>query len=285
MAEINWTDRRIVIFLAFIIFTAFSFYAFEVPLATSTWVQDFYDFVEQYPAGTKALLVMTNGPDMIGDSHPNIVVMLRYMIEKDWKVAAWSASAASNIIAVQVLTTVYGSNFKESSLYGTQFAWLGLLPGGQPMITTQCESGLRAYRSIDAYGTPLDDLPVMDGFDKASDWDVVVGFGCGAGYSVMPISKIQFGVPFVLVDIQGGASMFASDYLAGNIQGIMPGIKGAAEFEALTGLSGGAASYISATVAISAYAILGITLSNIYYLLLRPKAKRGVTPDRLGGVG
>lgn len=285
MVNIDWTDRRIVIFCAFLIFTTFSFYAFKVPLTTSIWVSEFYKEVQKYPPGSNVLLETTYGPDMIGDCYPNFILGIKYAIRADWDLLVFSATAASDLIIRQIFTAIFGPDWATQPIYGVKWAYLGMWPGGQPMLLTICESGLRAYSKTDFKGTPLDDLPVAQGFDNAKTWDLVVGYGCGTGYTSMPITYLQFGVPFVEVDIQGGASMLASDFAVRNIKGMLPGIKAAAEFELLTGLDGGALKFVSASIAISVFAMIGITVSNIYYLVLSPKAKRGIIPSRMKEVG
>ncbi len=274
------TDRRMVLLFAFIIYTAFSFLAFDVPIDVSVWVQDFYDEIEKYGPGSKIFLPMSYGPDMIGDCHPNIVLVWKYAMQKEWKVISWAWSAKSHIIAEQVLNTVFGSPYQNDPGYGIDWVYLGMLPGGQPMLQVMCETGIQSYRDVDNFGTPLKDMPVTDGFDiLKNDVDIVVSFG--GGYSVMPVTKLQYGIPYVQAGIQGDTSMFASDYAVGNIIGMMPGIKGAFEFEKLTGLVGGAGSYISSTVAISIFVMAGIVLSNIYYFAFKPKELLDRIPDRM----
>jgi hypothetical protein len=251
------------------------------------WVRDFYEEVEKYGPGSNVLLIQYQGPDMIGDSYPNALLILQYAKMKEWDLIIYSQTAPADLIIKQIFTALYGTDWNNPNTgYGTDWIYLGMLPGEMAMVRTQCEQGLRAYRSFDNFGTPLDDLPVANGFESAEDWDIVVGLGCYAAYIAMPVTKIQYGIPFVLVDIQGAASMFASDYLAGNIEGFMHGVKGAAEFETLTGLDGGALKYISSNIAISIFAMFGIIYSNIYYLILKPSAiaERG-TPKRMEEAG
>ena len=273
-----------VIFMAFVIYTAFSFLAFEVPIDVTVWVQDFYDEVQKYPEGSNILLYLGYGPDMIGDCHPNIVLVWKYAMQQGWDVISYSPSAKSHIIAEQVLKSVFGTNYWEDPGYGTEWTYLGMLPGSQPMLQVMMEEGVTAYRTVDNFGTPLVDQPVTDGFNILRyDTDLVVGFG--GGYNLMPIAYLQFGIPYVQAGIQGDTSMFASDYAVGNIIGLMPGIKGAAEFEKLTGLVGGAKSYISSTVAISIFAMAGIALSNIYYFAFKPETLIERVPDRMKETG
>lgn len=151
--------------------------------------------------------------------------------------------------------------------YGTQWVYLGLIPGGEK-AEAAVASDVHAAKETDHYGTPLSELPLMDRFHSLEDLALVC-----VGMNTTPDPPCrQFGGTGVPLIIQNGIATIPlmMPYLdAGIIQAYMtPGLQ-TAGYEKVQGDLGLATSFADAQSATVAYAILLMLGTNLVYHLRR----------------
>lgn len=153
--------------------------------------------------------------------------------------------------------------------YGTQWVYLGLIPGGEKAERAVAED-VWAAKETDHYGTPLSELPLMERFHSIEDLALVA-----VGMNTTPDPPCrQFGgkgVPFVMQNGIATIPLMMPYVEAGIIQAYMtPGLQ-TAGYEKVLGELGLATSFADAQSSTVAYAILLMIASNVLYHLRRRK--------------
>ena len=120
-------------------------------------------------------------------------------------------------------------------VYGEDYVDLGFKTGNEGVIKLVAND-LRTQYPQDARGTPIDDIPMMEGVASIRDFDVIMNVS--AGY---PGTKewVQYAVASAPDDVKlvagctGVQAPLLYPYYPQQMSGLLAAIKGAAEYESL----------------------------------------------------
>jgi hypothetical protein len=157
---------------------------------------------------------------------------------------------------------------------GQDFTFLGYK--AYPAITiTAMGTDFRVPFPTDYYGTPVDDIPMMRDIRNYRSLKGVITMGAGnvADFWIQ-YGNAKYGFPLAL----GVTGVMASDYYpylqSGQIFGLVPGMKGAAEYEQLVGREGAGSRGMPYQVATHIVILGFIVISNIGYIAQRRARRR-----------
>lgn len=160
--------------------------------------------------------------------------------------------------------------FRES---GVDYLFFGFRPNAFQVYLQMGESITAAYET-DYSGRDTSSMPIMRGIKDFSDIDLVVTVSSFVGGPEMWINvgKTKFNKPVA----SGMTAVSASDYYpylqSGQLCGLLSGLRGAAEYEALVGVNPAPATRrMWAQLYIHTFAILLIIIGNIEYLFRTKK--------------
>jgi hypothetical protein len=158
--------------------------------------------------------------------------------------------------------------------YGIDYVNLGFRPGySAVMIAMGTE--IRSIFATDEYGTPLDSLPMMKDIHNYEDIDLLIGLEAGAtGELWVQFANARFGQTIILGCTAVIAPNLYPYYQAGQIVGLIGGLRGASDYEYLVGKPGPAAEGMWVQSAIHVLILVFIILGNIGYFILRRRGKR-----------
>ncbi len=225
-------DRRwIFLFMALAIILPFAFdLGFrEVPTPE---VKAIYELVDALPEGSKILLSFDFDPPSEPELYPMAVSFVRHLALKKQKMYFMALWPMGQSEVLDVVNEVLKPEFSEYK-YGRDYIMLGYKPGNQGVIQV-IVSAFRGLYTTDALGTPVDDLPMMSDVKNLKDMDIILNVS--AGY---PGTKewIQFGADPTGVPMAAGMTAVQAPliypYYPSQLQGIMGGLKAAAEYESL----------------------------------------------------
>ena len=169
--------------------------------------------------------------------------------------------------------------------YGTDYVFLGYKP--YPAITILAMgTDFRVPFPNDHYGTPLDAIPMMRDIRNYRNVKGVVALTSSstADYWIQ-YGNAKYGFPLAI----GVTGVMASDYYpylqSGQLFGLIPGVKGAAEYEQLLGRRGEGSRGMPYQVTTHVVILVFIVVSNVGYIAqrraLRAPAKEGVSGGAL----
>jgi hypothetical protein len=260
-------DRRIIFILIALAVIIPILRSIGLPVRVSEPVQRLYDAIDELPSGSKVLISLDYDPATYPEIFPMNVAVVRHLFKKDIKVVAmalWPMGPSLGEMAFEIAADEYN---KE---YGIDYVNLGYKMGGIPIIS-QAATEMRGLFPIDDRGTPIDSIPIMEGVTGFNDFKFIFDFSAGdpgVPYWVM-IAASRYNMPLGAGCTAVSAPNFYPYLNAGQLVGLLGGMKGAAEYEKLVEASGLATSGMDAQSIAHAVIVFFIVFGNVIYFMAR----------------
>ncbi|MFA0783101.1 hypothetical protein [Fervidibacter sacchari] len=230
LSQFQAIDRRIIYLCVAVAIASPFIIQIRLPVIPTMPVQKFYEAVEKVPKGKVVLIAADFDTGTEGENGPQVQAVLEHLMRRRIPfIIMGTAIQGPELVQsyAERLAKKYGYR------YGVDFVNLGYLPGGQLALERFCRS-IWQTKPIDYKQRPLTELPLMRKVRTAKDIGLVAEF-TGSGVLSWYIQTFwgQFKVPLA----QGCTGIIGPEqfpYLdTGQLSGLMVGLKGAAEYEAL----------------------------------------------------
>ena len=193
-----------------------------------------FDTIEALPAGSKVLMSLDYDPSSEGELQPMANALIHHCASRGHKIVfmtLWPFGTPLLDKTVKRILLEYHPQLK----YGTDYVTLGYKPGLEGVVKLM-SSDIPKQFTTDKQGTPIGEVPLLAGVKDLSGFQLVVSVS--AGY---PGAKewVQFGngpTPDAFAVIGGTTAVQAAQllpYFPKQMEGMLLGIKGAAEYELL----------------------------------------------------
>ncbi len=266
-------DRRIIFLVIGVCTLLPLLYPVGLAIKVSPEVRGVYDYIEALPEGSIFLLSMDYDPASKPELYPQAVALLRHAFRKNLRVIGMTLWLPGTGLAEQVMTKVAGEMGKVS---GKDYVFLGWSPGSGSLIINMGQDLYKAFPT-DYYSQPTRELAVLKGIQTLRDVNYVVSLAAGTSgietWYVYGKDKYKF-------ELGGGCTGVIAPGLypllrSGQINGLIGGMRGAAEYEVLIGQKERAVAGMDAQSATHFAIILLVILCNLFYLLTRTSPKQG----------
>ena len=266
-------DRRLIFLLIGVCTLLPLLYPVGLAIKVSPEVRGVYDYIEALPEGSVFLLSMDYDPASKPELYPQAVALLRHAFRKNLRVIGMTLWLPGTGLAEQVMTKVAGEMGKVS---GKDYVFLGWSPGSGSLIINMGQDLYKAFPT-DYYSQPTRELAVLKGIQTLRDVNYVVSLAAGTSgietWYVYGKDKYKF-------ELGGGCTGVIAPGLypllrSGQINGLIGGMRGAAEYEVLIGQKERAVAGMDAQSATHFAIILLVILCNVFYLLIRTSPKQG----------
>ncbi len=260
-------DRRIIFLVIGLCTLLPLLYPIGLPIRITSEVQGIYDHIESLPERSVFLLSIDFDPASKPELHPQAIALLRHAFRKNLRVVAMTLWVSGTGMADQLITQVAQEMGKEN---GKDYVFLGWSPGQQAVIINMGQDLYSAFPS-DYGGKATKDLPILNGVRSLKDVDYVVCLGAGRPgveeWYVFGKDKYKF-------ELGGGCTGVMAPGLypllrSGQINGLIGGLRGAAEYESLIGQKGKAVAGMDAQSATHIAIIVLVAICNVFYFSLR----------------
>lgn len=264
-------DRRWVYVCIGIVVIIPAIVPFKVPVSTTPEVKRIYDFVESCEAGDYIYLGIDYDPSTLAELDPMTYAILNHAFSKDLKVIVACLSQFGPAMAELRITEVAQKYGKVS---GKDYCFLGYRPY-PALVILSMGLDFRVTFPLDYYGAPVDSMEVMQGIRNLMDVKGVIDL-CAGNVADMWITygNGRFGFPLAL----GVTGVMGADYYqylqSGQLFGLIPGIKGAAEYEVLSGFETTGVRSIPYQTLSHGVILLFIIISNVGYFASKRNRKR-----------
>ncbi len=265
-------DRRI-IFLVIGLCTLFPLlFPVGLPIRISSEVRGVYDYIDNLPEGSVFLLSLDFDPASKPELYPQAIAILRHAFHKNLRVVAMTLWVSGTGLADQIVSQTAKEAGKEN---GKDYVFLGWSPGGSAVILNMGQDLYNAFPT-DYGNRSTKGLPVLAGVQSLRDVTYAVSLGAGnpgvEAWYVFGKDKYKF-------ELGGGCTGVMAPGLypllrSGQINGLIGGLRGAAEYETLIGQKGKAVAGMDAQSATHLAIIVLVTICNIFYFTVRRQQRR-----------
>lgn len=248
------------------------FFPIGLPIRATGTTQRVYDSFDSLEPNSKVLLSCEYGPSTKPEIHPMVIAVLHQLFRDNHKVYVTCLWPDGQFLASEALREVAGDYGK---LYGEDYVILGYRPGSEAVIKGMVRD-LRAIFSTDVKNTKVEEIPMMEGVYKFEDFDFL--FSASAGFPGS-LEWMQYATDNTDVKMSTGTtSIMVNDIMpfvvSDQIQGILAGMPGAAEYEKLVGKKGVGTSGMDAQSFAHLVIVFFIVFGNIGYFIERKKNRK-----------
>ena len=260
--KIGSIDRRWIFLIIAAVVIVPLIFPVGLPIRPTDTTKNVYDSIEKLPAGSKVLLSVEYSPSTRPENHPMTISILRHLFKNNHKVFITCLWPDGQFMAQDAINQVAKQEFNKT--YGIDYVFLGFRPGNEAVVKG-IVSNLRKLYTVDVYQKKIDEIPLMNGINNFKDFDFL--FSSSAGFPGT-IEWVQYasdptGIPMA----SGVTSIQVNEVMpyvqAGQMVGVLAGMPGAAEYEALINQKGSATSGMDAQSVAHLVIVLFIILGNV----------------------
>lgn len=229
-------DRRW-IFLAMLLTVAIPMlFPWPLPEVPTPLVKTVFQTIEDLPAGSRVLVSIDYDPASAAELSPMATAFLRHCCLKRHKIYVMTLWETAPVLVEALTRKVIREEFADANFkYGEDWINLGY-KAGQMVTIKQAATRLKSLFPQDVTGRSLDDWSMTKDITSLRDFDLVIN--PSSGY---PGTKewIQYGTTPTGVPIVSGCTGVQAPqlypYLPNQLIGMLPAVKGGAEYEVLLG--------------------------------------------------
>ena len=278
MAKIDWAkleqfDRRW-IFLAMIFVVLIPLlFPLELPFRVQDKVRKVYETIEALPDGSSVIFAAEYDPAGKPELEPFARAVLRQLFRKNAKIAVVTTWKFAPPLVESLWQDIGVKEFDKE--YGKDWVFLGFKEG-QDIAIAKMGENLRTFFPKDYKGTPIDDIPLMDGKKSLKDFPLMLIIGAGFPGPKEYVQQVQgrYNLDIVTATTAVMVPDVAPYYDTGQIKGLVAGMRGAAEYEKILGEPGLATAGLDAQNLAHVFIILAIIFGNLIYFKTRKKGPR-----------
>jgi hypothetical protein len=265
-------DRRIIFLVIGLCTLLPLLYPVGLPIKISSEVRGVYNHIESLPERSVFFMSLDFDPASKPELHPQAIALLRHAFRKNLRVVTMTLWVTGTGLADQIVTQVAKEMGKEN---GKDYVFLGWSPGNTAVIINLGQNLYNTFPS-DYGGKPTKGLPVLDGVQSLKDVTYMVSLGAGnpgvEAWYVFGKDKYKF-------EMGGGCTGVMAPGLypllrSGQINGLIGGLRGAAEYESLIDQKGKAVAGMDAQSATHVAIIVLVIICNLFYFSMRRAARQ-----------
>jgi hypothetical protein len=265
-------DRRVFYWILFIALMVPFLSPIGFPITIAPNTQDLYDGItgDEVEAGEVWIIQFGYGVSAWSECHPSVTVCTKALFREDAKIIFMGIHYDVELTYNKLLDTCR-EDF-AGKVYGEDYVFLGYFTGGESGVA-QMASDIKSVFPQDHFGTPYDDIPMLEGVEDVHNIDGVLSSDTGDyGGHFMTQWQGPYGTKLAEIGIAMNASTDLPRWQAGNFFGVTNGSRGGAELEILIGELGEATTAMDSISVSHLLIVIAIILANI-----------GVITEKLGG--
>lgn len=271
--KLGKTDRRWIFLIIALVTLIPLFYPIGMPIRATQQTRIVYEAIEKLPPNSKVLLSVEYSPATKPENHPMTISIMRHLFRNKHKVYITCLWPDGQFMAQDVIKMVAVDEYNLT--YGEDYVFLGFRPGNEAVIKG-IVSNIRKLYTVDVHQTLIDEIPMMDGINNFKDFDFL--FSSSSGFPGT-IEWVQYASDPTGVPMSSGVTSIQVNEVmpyvqSGQLKGVLAGMPGAAEYEALIGIKGTATSGMDAQSIAHLVIVLFIFLGNAAFFIERERSKK-----------
>ena len=230
MTKITKLDRRWIFLLVAIAVIFPQIFPFGQPMKTTPPVENVFKYIEGLPDDARVFICLDYDPASEAELYPMTKVVMRHCFERNIKVIATTFWATGR----GLIDRVFSELEQEYNLnHGDDYVNYGFRVGGSLVIIQAGEDFRAAFPKAKTLRT--EEMPVTKDIKRLTDIDYFIDLAAGA---TLDGWWVGYGVEWYGITLGGGCTAVSATqyypYLnTGQINGLIGGLKGVAEYEKL----------------------------------------------------
>lgn len=230
IAKISTLDRRWIFLLVAIAVIIPQLFPFTQPMKTTPPVENIFNHIESLPEGSTVFVALDYDPASEAELYPMTLAILRHCFEKKLRVISCTLWATGR----SLINRAFIKMSEEYEIkHGVDYANYGFKVGYNLVIMQAGENFPSAFKKAKRQRT--EDMPVTKDIAKLKDIDYFIDIAAGSSLDAV---WIGYGVEWFGITLGGGCTAVSAaqyyPYLeTGQINGLIGGLKGVAEYEKL----------------------------------------------------
>lgn len=264
----------------------------NLPIKASPMVKSLYYTVEELHEGDVVFLALDLDPASTPELQPFYKAVVLQLKRKNVKIVlatTWYAapplverwireSIEEPIVNDAARAAGYKGAPDRAYKKNVDYVWLGFREGKEAIIQGMGKDLRGTFDNRAADGTPLDDIPMMNGIKQLKDFklDILVSAGFPGVKEYVQQVQTRYNLPMVASCTAVSTTDLSPYYDTGQLLGLAGGMAASAEYEKLVGLRGQATQGADVLNAGHMVVILAIIFGNIIYFIGRSRKRRGL---------
>lgn len=145
-----------------------------LPTIVSQPTKDYYNALVDLPPGSILAVSFGGGFGALDEREAQFIATFKTIFSTDLKMVIYCQVSEGPAVLEMMIGegTGLADPLKYGKVYGEDYVRLGYAPLGEPGETA-ITTNIRSMFSTDYYGTPLDDIPMMENINSAADIDML----------------------------------------------------------------------------------------------------------------
>ena len=262
-------DRRILFVIIAVCVTVPLLTRAKMKMSITAPVQTLYDAIEKLKPGSYVWLAADYDPGSMPELYPMNIALVEHLMSRNVKIISASLWSPGAPLAQRVFDTV---GPKYGKTYGIDYVNLGFKEGREAVMLSAAEN-IRGTFPQDFFGTPWDSIPMLKDIRNLRNVGMIVSVS--AGYPGLKEWIQQVGTRFGMT-IGGGVTAVSAPEMypyiqSGQLNGLLAGMKGAAEYEQLVKRPGLAVAGMVAQSSVHVMVVVFIVFSNVVFFMGKRK--------------
>ena len=268
--RISTIDRRILFILIFFSIALPLVFNFNIPNKITNEVKATYDFIEALPDNSIVLFSFDHDTATLPEMMPMAEAMLHHVFSRGFKVIGTAFRPEGATIGNKAF---HENGARFNLVEGEDFVFLGYRPEITSGILGMGENIARVYPK-DYRGIPVEDIPLMQRVHNYRDVGLVISVSDDDTPSYwINYANARYQQPIVPASTAVMATTYYPFLQEKQIIGMVPGLKGAAEYELLINKPGDASIGMSAQSIAHLLIVIFVIMGNIGYFMLKKQTR------------
>jgi hypothetical protein len=231
-----------------------------LPIPISPQTRTLYDSLDTLQPGDVFVQFVDYSAGSMSFHEPGFIAITYKAVNKGAKLVMLSSSVEGPMMYEIVINKIKPFLDSAGYVYGEDYVYLGYTAGEETALAA-IASNIRSVYTTDQYGTPLDDITLMQSVNNHEDFTMLISYTMGSPESFVRQFNTQYGVT---THIHCGEMMTPTIlpfWASGQITGLLNGGVGAAEMEVLVDRPGDAVKltdvYSFSNLIVFAFLIIG----------------------------
>lgn len=232
--------------------------------------QPFYDFLEKLPADSIVMFDIAYSPANDTECTPMLMAVFEQLAKKGVKVLVAGQFESGLYFTKDILK----AKAQELGLkYGVDWVNIGYKAGGTATWRVMANDFWKGAMGVDIDGNKFEDLPLMSRIRKLDEQTIAAIVIYESGSPGMETWMTYFPkIPLLKASVAVEVAESVRYMRSGQLKGIIPGMRGAAEYEKLIGHPGTATKLQDAQSLAHLLVIALVLLGNVAYLSSKRRA-------------